>query len=100
MIPHILGEVLPQLGPLLHRHGERPKTDSGAPAPVPGPRRKSPTHRPVLPGGWPRLPDRAITFLINGRHLLMGAALTPHLKHLPKRKPLPALFLMCDESGA
>src|SRR5919106_550806 len=42
----------------------------------------------------------AITFLINSRHLLMGAALAPHLKHLPKRKVLPALFLMCDESWA
>ena len=42
----------------------------------------------------------AITFLINSRHLLMGAALAPYLKHLPKRKVLPALFLMCDESWA
>jgi branched chain amino acid efflux pump len=42
----------------------------------------------------------AITFLINSRHLLMGAALAPHLKHLPKRQVLPALFLMCDESWA
>ena len=42
----------------------------------------------------------AITFLINSRHLLMGAALAPHLKHLPKRRVLPALFLMCDESWA
>ena len=38
----------------------------------------------------------AITFLINSRHLLMGAALAPHLKHLPKRRALPALFLICD----
>src|SRR3712207_3127331 len=42
----------------------------------------------------------AITFLINSRHLLMGAALAPYLKHLPKRQVLPALFLMCDESWA
>lgn len=42
----------------------------------------------------------AITFLINSRHLLMGAVLAPHLQHLPKRKVLPALFLMCDESWA
>jgi branched chain amino acid efflux pump len=42
----------------------------------------------------------AIPFLINSRHLLMGAALAPHLKHLPKRRALPALFLMCDESWA
>ncbi|TIO90317.1 MAG: branched-chain amino acid ABC transporter permease, partial [Mesorhizobium sp.] len=31
---------------------------------------------------------------------LMGAALAPFLRHLPKRKALPALFLMCDESFA
>lgn len=30
----------------------------------------------------------------------MGAALAPYLKHLPKRKVLPALFLMCDEIWA
>ncbi len=42
----------------------------------------------------------AITLLVNSRHLLMGAALAPYLKHLPKRKALPALFLMCDESWA
>lgn len=42
----------------------------------------------------------AITFLINSRHLLMGAVLAPHLQHLPQRKVLPALFLMCDESWA
>ncbi len=42
----------------------------------------------------------AMTFLVNSRHLLMGAALAPHLSHLPKRKALPALFFMCDESWA
>lgn len=42
----------------------------------------------------------AITFLVNSRHLLMGAALAPFIKHLPKRKALAALFLMCDESWA
>lgn len=42
----------------------------------------------------------AITFLVNSRHLLMGAALAPFLRHLPKRKAFPALFLMCDESWA
>ncbi len=42
----------------------------------------------------------AMTFLINSRHLLMGATLAPYLKHLPKRRVLPALFLMCDESWA
>ena len=42
----------------------------------------------------------AITLLINSRHLLMGAALAPHLKHLTFRQVLPALFLVCDESWA
>ncbi len=39
-----------------------------------------------------------ITFLVNSRHLLMGASLVPYLKHLPNRKVLPALFFMVDES--
>jgi predicted branched-subunit amino acid permease len=38
--------------------------------------------------------------LVNSRHILMSAALTPYLKDLPKRKVLPALFFMCDESWA
>jgi 4-azaleucine resistance transporter AzlC len=42
----------------------------------------------------------AMTFLVNSRHLLMGAALAPYIKHLPKRKAFPALFFMCDESWA
>ena len=42
----------------------------------------------------------AITFLVNSRHLLMGAALAPFLRHLPRRKVFPALFVMCDESWA
>jgi 4-azaleucine resistance transporter AzlC len=42
----------------------------------------------------------AMTFLINSRHLLMGAALAPYLQRLPKRIAFPALFLMCDESWA
>lgn len=42
----------------------------------------------------------AITFLVNSRHLLMGAALAPFIQHLPKRKAVPALFFMCDESWA
>lgn len=41
-----------------------------------------------------------ITFLVNSRHFLMGAALAPFIKHLPKRQVFPALFLMCDESWA
>jgi 4-azaleucine resistance transporter AzlC len=42
----------------------------------------------------------AITFLVNSRHLLMGAALAPYVERLPKRLVFPALFLMCDESWA
>jgi len=42
----------------------------------------------------------SMTFLVNSRHLLMGATLAPLLQHLPKRKALFALFFMCDESWA
>lgn len=42
----------------------------------------------------------AITLLVNSRHFLMGAALAPFIRHLPKRQVFPALFLMCDESWA
>lgn len=42
----------------------------------------------------------AMTFLVNSRHLLMGAAMVPHFRALPKRQALPALFFMCDESWA
>jgi 4-azaleucine resistance transporter AzlC len=42
----------------------------------------------------------AITFLVNSRHLLMGAAMAPFMRHLPLRKALPSLFFMCDESWA
>lgn len=42
----------------------------------------------------------AVTFLVNSRHLLMGAALTPYLQHLPRRQVFGALFFMCDESWA
>jgi len=42
----------------------------------------------------------AITLLVNSRHFLMGAALAPFLRHLPKRQVFPALFVMCDESWA
>lgn len=41
-----------------------------------------------------------ITFLINSRHIVMGAALAPYLQHLPKRKIIPALFFMADEGWA
>jgi 4-azaleucine resistance transporter AzlC len=42
----------------------------------------------------------AMTFLINSRHLIMGAALTPHIRHLPRWKALLLLFFMADESWA
>ncbi|MCA0002712.1 AzlC family ABC transporter permease, partial [Mesorhizobium sp. B264B2A] len=42
----------------------------------------------------------AVTFLVNSRHLLMGAALAPFLRDLPRRKVFSALFFMCDESWA
>ena len=42
----------------------------------------------------------SITLLVNSRHFLMGAALAPFIRHLPKRQVVPALFLMCDESWA
>jgi predicted branched-subunit amino acid permease len=41
-----------------------------------------------------------VTLLVNSRHLVMGAALAPFLRHLPRRSVLPALFLMVDESWA
>lgn len=41
-----------------------------------------------------------LTFLVNSRHILMSAALAPYVAHLPRRKVLPALALMCDESWA
>lgn len=42
----------------------------------------------------------AMSFLVNCRHILMGAALAPYLRQLPARRALPALFFMCDESWA
>lgn len=42
----------------------------------------------------------AMTFLVNSRHLLMGAALAPYISHLPRRIVYPALFFMVDESWA
>lgn len=41
-----------------------------------------------------------VTFMINTRHILMGAALAPYLRSLPLQKTLAALFLMTDESWA
>ena len=42
----------------------------------------------------------AVTFLVNSRMLVMSAAMTPFLQHLPKRKVLPALFFMTDAGWA
>ncbi|MDV3252949.1 AzlC family ABC transporter permease [Devosia sp. BK] len=42
----------------------------------------------------------ALTMLVNSRHVLMGATLAPTMRHLPRRKVLPALALMCDECWA
>ncbi|MBB4381945.1 AzlC family ABC transporter permease [Bradyrhizobium sp. SBR1B] len=42
----------------------------------------------------------AITLLINSRHILMGAVLSPYLRTLPRHRALSALFFMCDESWA
>ncbi|WP_395396847.1 AzlC family ABC transporter permease [Novosphingobium sp. BL-8A] len=41
-----------------------------------------------------------MTFLVNSRHLLMGAALAPYIRHLPRKVVYPALFFMVDESWA
>ncbi|KLT72601.1 branched-chain amino acid ABC transporter permease [Neisseria arctica] len=42
----------------------------------------------------------AVTFMINTRHILMGAALAPYIRHMPMKKVLPLLFVMTDESWA
>ena len=42
----------------------------------------------------------SVTFMINSRHIVMGAAIAPYMRHLPMKKALPALFMMCDESWA
>lgn len=42
----------------------------------------------------------AMSFLVNARHILMGAAFAPYLRHVPLRRALASLFLMCDESWA
>ncbi len=53
---------------------------------------------------WTHPPDVllivAMTLLINSRHILLGAALAPLMRHLPRRRALAALFLMSDESWA
>jgi 4-azaleucine resistance transporter AzlC len=42
----------------------------------------------------------AMSFLVNCRHILMGATLAPYLQHLSRKQAIPALFFMCDESWA
>ncbi|MDO5537240.1 MAG: AzlC family ABC transporter permease [Desulfovibrionaceae bacterium] len=42
----------------------------------------------------------AIIFLVNSRLILMGAVLAPLVAHLPRRRVLPSLFLMCDAAWA
>lgn len=53
---------------------------------------------------WTSPPNIALivlmSILVNSRHILMSAALAPYVAHLPKRKVIPALFFMCDESWA
>lgn len=41
-----------------------------------------------------------ITFLVNSRHVLMGATLAPYLSRIPRRKIFFFLFFMCDETWA
>lgn len=41
-----------------------------------------------------------VTLLVNSRHLLMGAAFASYLRAVSRRRALPALFFMCDESWA
>lgn len=48
----------------------------------------------------PILVIAAVTLLINSRHLVMGAALTPYLRHLPRWQAGVALFFMSDETWA
>lgn len=40
------------------------------------------------------------TWLINSRHIMLSAALTPYVTKLPLRKALPVFFIMCDETWA
>ena len=58
----------------------------------------------VAVGLWTNPPDllliAAMTLLVNCRHLLMGAALAPLVRHIPARKIFPALYVMCDETWA
>ena len=40
------------------------------------------------------------TWLINSRHIMLSAALTPYVTHLPVSEALVVFFLMCDETWA
>lgn len=40
------------------------------------------------------------TFIINARHILMGAAVMPHVAAWPARRAYPALFFLADEIWA
>ncbi len=42
----------------------------------------------------------AVTFLVNSRHILMGATFARYLGRLPRRAVPLVLFLMCDEAWA
>lgn len=48
----------------------------------------------------PLVPLIAITFAINARHLLMGAALYPHLRDLPSGRRYASLALLSDANWA
>lgn len=40
------------------------------------------------------------TWLINSRHIMLSATLTPYVKRLSVAQALPVFFLMCDETWA
>ena len=40
------------------------------------------------------------TWLINSRHIMLSAALTPYVTELPLRRALLIFFIMCDETWA
>jgi 4-azaleucine resistance transporter AzlC len=42
----------------------------------------------------------AMSMLVNARHILMGAAFAPLMRHVALPRALASLFLMCDESWA
>ena len=51
---------------------------------------------------WPvPVASLALTaFIVNARHILMGAALMPHASAWPRRRTWPALFFLADEIWA